>query len=236
LSRVHLKVRRPRDLLYLSYRFQDLVLERDGPEWDKAHEADAELASWWILPDRRLGAFAAYRLQEPQPAPPDLLQKATDEPPQRYAAARDPQPLMVVQFPPQHIAEQAFFRQFVADPALPEPTKDTAVMVTEAEALRKAADPDARRTIKDAIAGRQVGADPQKFAPFVNAFAKGAKDLNLPVDQQVYVGSAYLDPPARRVARRVARSQPWDPNPAGVGQPDNQVGDNVTPADPAPIA
>jgi hypothetical protein len=123
LSRAHLAIRRPRDLLSLNYRFQDLVLERDGAEWEEPRRrAKGAMARWWVVPDRRLAAFAAIHPTSSPPAVPPLC----DDPQPaatsigRYETVEDPRPRMVVEFPPQHIAEQSFFRQFKATPRLPE--------------------------------------------------------------------------------------------------------------------
>src|SRR5205085_4202705 len=101
--------KRFRDLLDLTYRFQDLVLE---------HQFDTR--KWQITPDRRLAAFVEYR----HPAPTPQVPADCDDPPvsdhaaSRYERRSDPRPLLVVQFPPQHIGEQAFFRRLQPDPVL----------------------------------------------------------------------------------------------------------------------
>ncbi|WP_316166833.1 MULTISPECIES: hypothetical protein [unclassified Bradyrhizobium] len=136
LNRARLTMRRPRDLLALNYRFQDLVLERDGAEWDSARSVAKDMPRWWVVPDRRLAAYAGYRpalapsavsplCDDPKPAPTSAA---------GYGTPRGPQPLMVVEFPPQHVAEQTFFRQFKVAPALPDVRP--AISGKEAERLR----------------------------------------------------------------------------------------------------
>jgi hypothetical protein len=225
LSRAMLQVKRPRDLLSLNYRFQDLVLERDGQRW-------------WVVPDRRLAAFVAHR----PPKPPDTQAACEDPPPgdhapSRYDAGWDPRPLMVVEFPPQHIAEQAFFRQLPAEPTLPLPppgteAKDDDIPVLEGRGLspallKKLADahrPPTSATLDEMLQDRvavrteiqkkqtdiapiENGKQPYKL--FVDAFAKedpiAPGGRKLPADQQIYIGPAFLDPEATRIARRVAR-------------------------------
>jgi hypothetical protein len=225
LSRAMLQVKRPRDLLSLNYRFQDLVLERDG-------------LRWWVVPDRRLAAFVAHR----PPKPPDTKAACEDPPPgdhapSRYDAGRDPRPLMVVEFPPQHIAEQAFFRQLPVEPTLPLPpsgteAKDDNIPVLEGRGLspallKKLADahrPPTSATLDEMLQDRvAVRTDIQKkqtdnaptengkkpYNLFVDAFAKedpiAPDGRKLPADQQIYIGPAFLDPEATRIARRVAR-------------------------------
>ncbi|WP_426418096.1 hypothetical protein [Bradyrhizobium genosp. A] len=242
LSRALLQVKRPRDLLSLNYRFQDLVLERDGQRW-------------WVMPDRRLAAFVAHR----PPKTPDVKPACEDPPPgehapSRYDAGWDPRPLMVVEFPPQHLAEQAFFRQLPAEPTLPSPPQgfeanEAQVAILESrELLAKLAKENraptaqelsdalkARVDVRTQINNAQVEHDPavkdafgrerHYFKEFVARFGPAAsQDIappngrKLPPDQQIYIGPAFLDPEAARVARRVARDIEARTNTGGPGQ------------------
>ncbi|WP_445220496.1 hypothetical protein ACKWRH_10775 [Bradyrhizobium sp. Pa8] len=193
LSRASLKVKRPRDLLDLGYRFQDLILERDGVGTD---------GRWWVVPDRRLAAFVAHR---PPVSKPAVAADCKDLPfnnstPSRYDAGQDPRPLMVVEFPPQHIAERAFFRQFIAEPTLPLLPRDV-LTDEEADQLRTAGE-SKRAELRGQIQTRVT--DPA-FKNFAQKFAEAAKDLTLPKDQKIYLGPALLDPEAARIARKVGR-------------------------------
>ncbi|MHB8268868.1 hypothetical protein [Bradyrhizobium sp.] len=267
LNRARLTLRRPRDLLALNYRFQDLVLERDGAEWDEARRAAKDgipMPRWWVVPDRRLAAFSGYRPTLPPPAVPPLCDdpqpSATSA--THYDVARDPRPLMVVEFPPQHIAEQTFFRQFRVAPSLP----DTQPGISDEDAeklrgwdpadlgagapetaqkrvarLKEALDERAKlrrrictRKINMEVPAEYVGSDDDQlavwhkvlsdniiddnkaysafadfyrvypFTAFAVAFARFAEKEKLPIDQTVYIGPAYLDPVASRIARRIA--------------------------------
>lgn len=232
LARGRLSVRRPRDLLSLGYRFQDLLLELDD-------------TGKWIVPDRRLADFVAHR---PPLLPEDLkpidrelpagarpqqvkdaeeakqnraaqlpnrrrrwflpvsAQLACNDPeaaataPSRFDTPRDPRPLMVVEFPPQHVAERAFFRQLPTEPQFPAPSAGTEVSQLDAEILRNedlASRLAKRKQIRTAQDGTGDG-----FRAFVKKFQElsGA----LPEDQQIYVGEDFLDPDARRIARKAA--------------------------------
>ncbi|MGY3473458.1 hypothetical protein [Bradyrhizobium ottawaense] len=208
LSAASLLVRRPADLLALKYRFQDLLLEYGD-------------AGWWVAPDRRIAAFVPRG--EPK-AVADVALVCNDKPlpadsPARYESRQDPRPLLVVEFPPQHIAEQAYARQFEAEPDLPQPPRGTEVTEAEAEILRSADESKREEKREKDIAKRQTAGLPadHPFFVFHNAF-KGAIDdankpdnviigwkSNIPKDQRIYVGPAYLDLEAARVARKLAR-------------------------------
>ncbi|MFO1100739.1 MAG: hypothetical protein U1E81_21400 [Xanthobacteraceae bacterium] len=206
LSRATLLLRRPVDLLSLTYRFQDLLLERRG-------------TGWFITPDRRIADFVPNGQPVPDPNVPlickDQPTKAGE--PTRYQGRTDPRPLMAVEFPPQHIAERAFFRQLQADPHLPlaprrtdgvstEPTDD------EAEILRTGALND-RLRVRNAVSARQTqGLLPtdvylqfqKDFAAAIDA--ENSNGRKVPADQKIYVGPAFLDLETARIARRVARA------------------------------
>ncbi len=219
LSRATLLVRRPADLLSLTYRFQDLVLERDKD-------------GWFVRPDRRLAAFRASA--QPLP-PPQAGQVCGDEMPTagnpaRYQPRNDPRPLLVVEFPPQHIAEQAFFRRGAPEPKLPvgppggEPTADEADALRDL--LRAPQDVQARIVVRNLVKDRQniIGgtltgsekADWDKFTVFRDEFEAAIRAENtgvpgkvpprhIPADQPIYIGPSFLDLETARIARRVQR-------------------------------
>jgi len=99
LDNAALQLRRWRDLVSLKYRFAglDLVQEGDG----KAYLAPRGLA--------RQTSFDT--------SPLDANGKLAD--PDMSAAPFDPRAMMVVEFPSQHVAEEAFFEQRIARPAPP---------------------------------------------------------------------------------------------------------------------
>lgn len=207
LSAASLLVRRPADLLALKYRFQDLLLEYSE-------------AGWWVAPDRRIAAFVPRG--EPKPLP-DAALVCNDKPvpadsPSRYESHQDPRPLLVVEFPPQHIAERAYLRQLAAEPDLPKPPNKTEVTAAEAEILRSA-DENKREEVRADIEKRQTAGLPadDPFFAFHKPFKEAIDDANkpdnviigwksnIPKDQRIYVGPDYLDLEAARVARKVAR-------------------------------
>lgn len=101
LGRACLSVLRPSDLLALKFRF--LGLELVAP-WPPVAGGAAELAP--------RGGRSPGR-------PPAQANGAS-------TATRDERPLLVVDFPPQHVVERAYFRQIPQIPDLPELTSDDA--------------------------------------------------------------------------------------------------------------
>lgn len=235
LSRATLLVRRPADLLALTYRFQDLVLERDAD-------------GWFVRPDRRLAAFRAAA--QPLP-PPQVAAACGDETPAadnpaRYQLRNDPRPLLVVEFPPQHIGEQALFRRSAAEPRLPlaplggEPTAEQADMlrdlVRNIDLAHQPQDEQARLKVRKSVRDSQnaIGeqltdaqaiADWNKFTVFraefeaailgENAGLPGKPPRTIPADQSIYIGPAFLDPETERIARQVQRIIEAKEPPAG---------------------
>jgi hypothetical protein len=204
LSRAALAVRRPSDLLALKYRFQDLVLEFREAGWAKYDEA-----AWWVTPDRRLAAFLPNGEPLPDPGVPlicdDKAPLANE--PTRYQPRQDPRPLLVVEFPPQHIAERAYLRQLQADPVLPAPPPGTEVKPDDAEILRSGKLEDRKKKRTD-IGNGQDAQDPEykKFRDRFRDAVQKETSGHIPEDQQEYVGPGFLDLEAARVARRVARA------------------------------
>lgn len=203
LSRASLMVRRPADHLALTYRFQDLVLERSDD-------------GWIVTPDRRLADFVPNGQPIPDPNVDPICsdgQPSANEP-TRYQARSDPRPLLVVEFPPQHIAERAFFRQLLADPFLPVPPAGYEPSDSDAEILRtgKVAD---RLATRNAISNAQQSSASEAYKIFQGRFPGAVDAANrpqppklpatIPADQRVYLGPAFLDVQSARVARLLAR-------------------------------
>jgi hypothetical protein len=99
LDNADLQLRRWRDLVCLKYRFAGLDLVQEGG--GKAYLAPRGLA--------RQTSFDT--------SPRDASGKLTD--PDMSTAPFDPRALMVVEFPSQHVAEEAFFEQRIERPAPP---------------------------------------------------------------------------------------------------------------------
>ncbi|MBV8754572.1 MAG: hypothetical protein JO328_17060 [Hyphomicrobiales bacterium] len=203
LSRATLMLRRPADLLALTYRFQDLLLERND-------------SGWSVTPDRRIAAFVPNGQPKPDPGVPLIcLDKAADaDDPTRYQPRSDPRPLLVVEFPPQHIAERAFFRQLQADPRLPVPPVGTDPDQAQAETLRNGKPTD-RMDVRTAVSKTQNDKlgnddDSKRFKTFRDKFPAAVDVANgagakIPADQRKYIGPAFLDIESARVARALIR-------------------------------
>ncbi|WP_271540902.1 hypothetical protein [Bradyrhizobium sp. CCBAU 45321] len=207
LSRATLVLRRSSDLLALTYRFQDLLLEYSG-------------LGWRVTPDRRIAAFVPSGEPLPEPTAPLICK---DEPPaendpKRYQRRDDPRPLLVVEFPPQHVAERAFLRQLRAEPKLPVPPPGTSPDRAETDILWNGV-PAQRITTRNAVKVRQEAElaklpanDPyaKSYREFRDQFGAKVKEANasgarIPEDQEIYVGPAFLDLEAARVARAFQR-------------------------------
>lgn len=234
LSAASLLVRRPADLLALKFRFQELVLEYFEPATGGG-AAQSRPSGWWLVPDRRIAAFVLRAEPKPDPGIPLICKDkpllATD--PARYERRQDPRPLLVVEFPPQHIAERAYLRQFDAEPKLPVPpppndqNKPTEPNAAEAEILRNGKFQDRLKTRID-LSGRQTAVGLKDFNEFVQAFANSVEEENkkkatIPGDQAIYIGPAYLDIEATRVARKLARKIAADTNTDDLSTPDKRT-------------
>ena len=153
LGNASLKVTRPRDLLSLGFEFRDLILEMDGGRCR-------------IVPDRRLAA-CNDRL-----APSEL-----DARKERKVGARRPEPLLIVDFPPQHVAEQTFFVQDATPPTFP--SLPSPVSLEDAQVILRgnAAERLARRSAvlfdmiaKEASAAAPVPADVGSLEAFLAGY------------------------------------------------------------------
>ncbi len=239
-DRAQLSVIRPNDLLALKYRFSGLELV---VPWPPAVDQAVELAP---RGGRSTGRpFATAKRSEATP--------------------RDERPMLVVEFPPQHVVERAYFRQLPAPLDLPELAAATKEDAEEVTALKRALlgpkhwsasrfpaldedaekrfrmwlanlrkyyhrpDPDKEEfgsTRSERLAVRKLlrdkakwpnndklfpndpGADGpsrQTFQDFSDRFVARAAAAGLPEEQQIYVGSDFLDPDARRIAIGVLR-------------------------------
>ena len=121
----------------------------------------------------------------------------------------DSRPVLVVEFDPQHVMEEAVFRPS------PPPPPDVSLHDRPQEMilaeLAKCADEAARVTLRQEIQAAKVsqeatGRPPPVFTPFAKAFnaSKEVQALDR-ADQQVYIGPFALDPDAMALARKVAQ-------------------------------
>lgn len=133
----------------------------------------------------------------------------------------DSRPLLIIEFPPQHVMEEAVFRP--APPPLPdfEPkdVKDLTRTAIEAELAKRADHLDDRVAYRTEVQNRKIAAEAKDAgthsaaAPFT-AFARKFADLvtvkNLPEsarDQRIYVGPFALDPDLMAAARELQRTE-----------------------------
>ncbi|KTS41913.1 hypothetical protein NS230_28240, partial [Methylobacterium indicum] len=194
LDRARLTVLRPTDLLALKFRFADLVLTLPWRGGAPSHPTLAPRG-------RRSSARAA------QP------HGTTGEIP-----ARDGRPLLVVEFPPQHVFEQAYFRRREDPVELPEvkpaPGNEEAVE-TETAVLNRPkrwrGRPADGTVAGDRIKAREriqaLRADAgNDLSTFLTSFEEQAAAQRLPKEQRLYVGPDFLDPDARRLATALWRA------------------------------
>jgi hypothetical protein len=129
---------------------------------------------------------------------------------------RDDRPVLVAEFDPQHIFEEAIFRQNIPLPDVADgvtvtfdgQTKDNQGrddIVNEINTY--ASDSAKRRGYRQAVQKAKADKDPRapEFANFCAAFSTAANGASLPPDQQIYVGPFALDPDAMAIARQVER-------------------------------
>lgn len=112
LDRARLTLLRPSDLLSLKFRFADLVLTVPWP------------------PQKGRAAFLAPAGERRTCRAPAAGSAPSSVP------ARDERPMLVVEFPPQHVAERAYFRQLKLPPDLPRLTADPSKKDAFDEALQ----------------------------------------------------------------------------------------------------
>jgi hypothetical protein len=126
---------------------------------------------------------------------------------------RDDRPVLVAEFDPQHVFEEAIFRQNIP---LPDVTDLTNQTLDRDAILQKiasyAGDPKGLLDYRQQIQGLKVAKDtnPPSFKNFCKAFQTAANGVGLPEDQQIYVGPFALDPDAMAIARQVERSMATD--------------------------
>lgn len=199
LGRATLSVLRPADLLSLSFRFSGLLLE--VPRL-------ATRLGTRVLPSK---GGPVCRGADPAATPP----------------TRDGRPMLVVEFPPQHVAERAYFRAQPAPPDLPV----LSLVLTDAQATaleqlrgRKPARGQDKKgeARKVRIEARTtLRGDLSVFKPedraFVGAFESEAAKLRLPREQQLYAGPEFVDADARRLALQLLSQREPVPASASAG-------------------
>ena len=126
---------------------------------------------------------------------------------------RDDRPVLVAEFDPQHIFEEAIFRQNIPLPDVTDPldkTLDRTAILGKIASFGSdsAKIIDYRREIQSTKAGK----DPHspQFQDFCDTFNAKASRAGIPPDQQIYIGPFALDPDAMAIARQVERSMATD--------------------------
>lgn len=196
LGAARLRVVRPEDLLALDFRFRGLTLQLRGP------------VGRLVADNRACGVT----VQKPLPGG-------------RPLAAIDDRPMLVVDFPPQHVAERAYFRQ-IEDADLPDPKlprKEVDDILTRDGPRDRAAEADRRRAKFAKLKEAEPKASPITFAEFLASLtsANADKELGvggralaerwskLPVDQKVYLGPdpRLMEVDARGIATAIRQAQ-----------------------------
>jgi hypothetical protein len=189
LSDADLTIRRPIDLLALKFRFSGLILT---VPWSGSDGETATLA--------------------PRGAPASCLPRPVSDGP--GAATRDDRPMLVVDFPPQHVAERAYFRQYPLPPDLPSLVLDQGEAPAQLAILRKPKSWRGRQganytTRDERIEARKklrkLTEDTRKdfYKEYFARFETETARAGLPREQRTYAGEEFLDPDARRVAIRI---------------------------------
>lgn len=185
LDRARLSVLRPSDLMSLKFRFSGLLLE---------------------IP--RLSVQARARVLSARGGPVCRAAGLADEPP-----TKDTRPILVVEFPPQHVAERAYFRRQPALPDLPDlvlalPAQEHKEALGRLRQVRpgRGKDPDGKHRRQRIRDRETLRAAPHAWRPaleaVVTAFEALAVAARLPKEQRIYIGPEFLDADAWRLAFR----------------------------------
>jgi hypothetical protein len=135
---------------------------------------------------------------------------------------RDDRPVLVADFDPQHVFEEAIFRQNIplpdiadkVDVTFPEGVvnkdQDRIAILNQIKAY--ASDLEKLVGYRKAVQAAKIDKDPHNtdFKDFCPKFKTAASGADLPPDQQIYVGPFALDPDAMAIARKVEQSMTSD--------------------------
>ena len=189
LGRARLTLLRSADLLSLTYRFSGLLLRLPRRN---------ERVAARVLPNR---GGPVCRGGSPADTHP----------------VQDLRPLMVVEFPPQHVAERAYFRQLnlTVLPAFQVTKKQQPKLETlRCLARRRGQDPGGKARDERIKLRSELKSSGLEFKPlpkdFIAEFERRAATKEgtrrpLPMEQRIYLGSEFLDTAARRLAFQVLR-------------------------------
>lgn len=149
-----------------------------------------------------------------------LLSEACGVSVTRNGEVTDTRPVIVAEFDPQHVFEEAILRPeplALPDIALPESLKVDGTSGDRAHVIRRLAEIggcDSRVTFRKAVkdaklnpqAAKASDADREAFKNFAEAYESRAATAGVPKDQCVYIGGYALDPDAMAIARSVQES------------------------------
>ncbi|MGO8063930.1 hypothetical protein AB9E28_00250 [Rhizobium leguminosarum] len=176
LSRASLTAARDYDHAHLRFRFADLKL--------------AFLPTPFIVSGRNDCSFSELTTRKKSAN----KRNPGKEEPERQRL--DTRPVLVVEFDPQHILEEAVLR-----PGLP-PLPDVELTADQLGEVAKARDELERRTFVQARKLANEKATPSTlFADFTKSYEDAAKPLKLPPEQKMYIGPDGLDPDTFDLAR-----------------------------------
>jgi hypothetical protein len=133
---------------------------------------------------------------------------------------RDDRPVLVAEFDPQHVFEEALFRQFIPLPDVAGPLTVVFDGHSDNNQSRNdifnkikeySADPgklaDYRKAVRQAKILKEAESSGHEFKDFCDDYEKAATLAALPDDQQIYVGPFALDPDAMALARQVEQKR-----------------------------
>ncbi|TKB20442.1 MAG: hypothetical protein E5V75_05080 [Mesorhizobium sp.] len=205
LGRAKLYARRDSDLVDLRFQFADFILV-----FSKVDPADG-------TPSRIERVLRAARSDARQTVVSrlgDNLDDDTVKPNPRDDYVIDARPILAVEFPPQHVMEEAFFRQSpgpLPDVPWPEGEGDLESFIQK---LKAEPDVDKRASLRKNIADKKVQSEAAlPIKPDDRLFGKlraelsGQSDAVLPIDQREYIGPYEMSAEAITIARQWQATQ-----------------------------
>lgn len=188
--------RRDYDLVDVRFRFSDFVLGFSIYTDETGSPIGIGRSLRPSTPDARQ---TVVRKQLPEPG------QADDGKFDDGDVIEDRRPVMAVEFPPQHVMEEAFYRQELGplpDTNWPEGEGDLESFL---EMLRQEPDPAKRQKAREDIgvkkAAKEAADQSNQTKPFAGLRAELEKNSGLPIDQQQYFGPYAMSPAAIAAAR-----------------------------------
>ncbi len=210
-----LRVKRASDLLDLTYRFVDLVLQVDR-------------GTARIVPDASVSARANMRPVKPPSLFAALVSERSAGSGQDWAGPPvDTRPLLIVDLPPQHVAERAFLRQLPSEPELPDVAIPSGCDERYTAALQKLESLEESERLQGRKEIRKIKVEASNggvFKEFADHIAKSEELRDFPKEFRIYAGPAFLNPVAQvphpefRSRLRVAARKYWEGRNSPVGR------------------